>query len=118
MKLTQLQRIERAGLTAGQHGITQVDFLLPNVIDGKAPITRLAARIKDSRDQGARWTVTGERDGCAIYILDPVSLADATKPDAAPAVPSSSPAVGAVSEPAALFDTPPRRVSPYHEEAA
>lgn len=74
MKLTQTQRVEQAGLRAGERGICSVDFLLPDVIDGGKPITRLAARIKDSRDQGARWTVTGERHGCAVYVLDPASL--------------------------------------------
>src|SRR4030095_15562487 len=49
--------------------LTQVDFLAPNVIDGYAPITRLAARIKDLRDDGHEIVVDGERYSCAVYKL-------------------------------------------------
>jgi hypothetical protein len=52
-----------------RRGITQVDFLLPDVIDGGAPITRVAARINDLRDRGHRIDTRGERDSCVIYVL-------------------------------------------------
>jgi hypothetical protein len=52
-----------------RRGITQVDFLLPDVIDGGAPITRVAARVKDLRDLGHRIETRGERDSCAVYVL-------------------------------------------------
>ena len=90
MTLTQLQRVERAGWAAGSRGICQTDFLAPNVCDGGPPITRLAARIKDSRDAGAKWTVTGERNACAVYVLDRESLARATKPPTTTSGPPSA----------------------------
>lgn len=67
---TQRDRVLRALHSAGPRGITAVDFQLPTVIDGGAPILRLAARIKDLRDEGHAITVTGERHGCAVYELD------------------------------------------------
>jgi hypothetical protein len=68
--MKQAQRVLRA-LRRHPDGVTQVDFLLPNVIDGGHPITRLAARIRDLRDQGETIIVDGERYGCAVYKLPP-----------------------------------------------
>lgn len=67
--MTQTNRVLAALYRAGRAGITQVDFALPNVIDGGAPITRVAARIKDLRDTGVRIEVIGTRHSCAVYAL-------------------------------------------------
>lgn len=58
-----------AALRAHPRGITAVDFLLPDVIDGGTPITRLGARILDLRDQGCRIETVGRRQKCVIYKL-------------------------------------------------
>lgn len=80
--MNQCRRVLRA-LQRHPDGITAVDFLLPNVVDGHPPITRLAARIKDLRDQGHRIVVDGERHGCAVYVLerDVVAAASPTEGD-------------------------------------
>lgn len=93
-KLTQLQRVDRAGWAAGSRGITQVEMNQPGGPDGKGPIARLAARIGESRDKGARWADGGTRDGHKIYVLDRSSLADSTKP-----APTSVPSTGSTSSP-------------------
>ena len=66
--MTQKTRVLRA-LRRHPEGITQVDFLLPNVIDGGPPITRVAARVRDLRTDGHEILVDGERNGCAVYVL-------------------------------------------------
>jgi hypothetical protein len=55
----------------GVLGITQVDFLGPNVIDGGKPILRLAPRINELRELG--WIIKTfiEADGTARYVLVP-----------------------------------------------
>lgn len=68
--MKQTTRVLRA-LRRHPDGITQVDFLLPNVIDGGRPITRLAARIRDLRTEGEEIVTDGERYGCAVYKLPP-----------------------------------------------
>lgn len=115
-KLTQTERVVRAIRRAGERGITQVDFLLPHVIDGGRPITRLAARVKDARDAGEQIVVDGERDSCAVYkIAEGVSSASAG-PVAVP-----SPADGGSGQ---LFDTSAQEfdamvaLSPYDAKVA
>lgn len=66
--MTQSKRVLRA-LRRHPEGICQPEFLLPNVIDGGPPITRLAARIRDLRSQGHEIVTDGERYGCAVYRL-------------------------------------------------
>src|SRR5690349_8807518 len=66
----QKQRVLAALRSRGARGITQVDFLAPNVIDGGKPITRVAPRILELRkDDGHEIVVDGERDSCAVYRL-------------------------------------------------
>lgn len=65
---TQVERIV-AALRRHPEGITAVDFLLPDVIDGGKPITRVAARILDARMQGHDIVTDGERNGCVVYRL-------------------------------------------------
>jgi hypothetical protein len=67
--MTQQDRVLAALTRAGARGVTQVDFLLPNVIDGGAPITRVAARVNELRNDGFQIQTDGERDSCAVYKL-------------------------------------------------
>lgn len=66
--MSQCKRVWKA-LERHSQGVTQADFLPPNVIDGGHPITRLAARIRDLRDDGLDIVVDGERYGCAVYKI-------------------------------------------------
>lgn len=65
MKLTQTQRVIRAAKSF--RGMTQVDFLGTHTIDGGPPITRVAARIQDARDEGHEFEHLGTRDSCKVY---------------------------------------------------
>lgn len=49
----------------------QVDWYAPHVVDGGKPITRLAARINELREQGHRIMVVGRKHKCAVYELMP-----------------------------------------------
>jgi hypothetical protein len=69
IRLTQRQRVLQALQRVGARGLTQVDFLMPSVIDGGAPITRVGARIEELRAAGHQITSTGRRDRCAVYVL-------------------------------------------------
>lgn len=95
--MTDKQRVLRRGFEAGDTGFTQVDFMLPNVCDGGKPITRLAARIKDLRDEGVEFADGGRRNGMKVYILDRESLAKASLPPG----PQASPTVGGTQAPGA-----------------
>lgn len=64
--MTQKERV-LAALRRG--AVCQVDFLAPNVIDGHPPITRLAARISDLREDGWDIREAGRRYGCSLYAL-------------------------------------------------
>lgn len=107
--MRQRDRVLRA-LQRYPGGLTQVDFLLPNVIDGGRPITRLAARVKDLRDDGHRIDVDGERYGCAVYKLP--QAAPVPIPPPKPVVPMDENAT-----PDALFDMPAQRtpLTPYSD---
>lgn len=77
--MTQKQRVLTALQRTGWQGITQVDFLAPHVIDGGKPVTRLAARILELREDGHAIRVVGERQECAVYQLEanrPVTVTD------------------------------------------
>jgi hypothetical protein len=67
--MSQQDRVLAALSRAGARGITQVDFLLPDVIDGGPPITRLPARIKELRDAGLPVRNGGIRDKCRVFRL-------------------------------------------------
>ena len=68
--MSQKARVLAALRSRGARGITQVDFLAPNVIDGGRPITRVAPRIHELRTKdGHEIAVDGERDSCAVYRL-------------------------------------------------
>ena len=65
MKLTQTQRVIAAAKS--YRGVTQVDFLGTHTIDGGPPITRVAARIQDARDEGHEFENLGTRQSCKVY---------------------------------------------------
>jgi hypothetical protein len=89
--MTQTERVLRALTSAGKRGITQVDFLRFPAIDGRGPITRLAARIQDLEDAGHIIERAGTRDKCVIYRLAATAL----------------PILGETSDPpSTLFDPP------------
>lgn len=67
--MTQTERVLRALQAAGDRGVTQVDFSLPDVVDGGPPITRVAARIKDLREHGHMIVGAGIRQSCRVYQL-------------------------------------------------
>lgn len=50
--MSQAGRVYSALLRAGSEGITPIDFAAPDVIDGGPPIMRVAARIRDLREEG------------------------------------------------------------------
>lgn len=65
--MTQAARV-LAALRKHKQGITQVDFLTP-CIDHGAPITRVAARVLELKQDGHQIVTDGERDSCAVYKL-------------------------------------------------
>jgi hypothetical protein len=67
--MTQRDRVLAALRHAGPAGLTQVDFLGPQVCDHGKPITRVAARVNELRDQGFTISSGGTRHGCAVYVL-------------------------------------------------
>lgn len=65
---------ERVLLALKRHPrVSVVDFLAPAVIDGLAPIVRLAARINELRDEGYAIEDAGRVNGCASYRLAPTT---------------------------------------------
>lgn len=97
-------RVLAALRRAGQHGICQPDFLLPDVIDGQEPITRLPARILDLKADGHKIGAKGRRSKCKVYVL----LKDAT-----PAEDSKPRPVVGLSD--RMF-TPPPRLAIFDDE--
>ena len=67
--MTQRERILAALRKAGPSGLTQVDFLRFPTPDGGSPITRVAARVQELRDEGYEILSSGTRDRCALYVL-------------------------------------------------
>lgn len=64
---TQVERVIAAAHSF--RGITQVDFLAPDVVDGGPPITRLAARLYEAEREGHSFECLGRRDKCKIWRL-------------------------------------------------
>jgi hypothetical protein len=91
--MTQTDRVI-AALRAHPDGICSVDFLLPNVIDGGKPITRLAARILDARELGHIIVKDGERHGTAVYKLVGAPSGHQSPTDAGPAATPPNPEQG------------------------
>lgn len=90
--MTQSARVLEALRKAGGRGVTQIDFLIPNVADGGSPITRVAARVLELKQDGHHIVTDGERDSCAVYKL----VYDAETP------------VEVEPEPTGLFEPKPR----------
>lgn len=72
--LTDTDRILRP-LRRGQR-IGPAMFMAPRVLDGGKPITRLAARIKDLRNDGRHISSSRARNGTALYVMDDVAAMD------------------------------------------
>jgi hypothetical protein len=108
--MTQKLRVLAALRSRGARGITSVDFLLPNIIDGGKPITRVAARVLELRQENHRIVVEGERDGCYIYRL----LEDAQDARPVPPAPSAAETLGSLPDAA----RPRNAIFGWDEEAA
>jgi hypothetical protein len=104
-KPTQATRVLAALARAGDHGITQGEWLVPGGADGVGRITRVAARIEELRSEGIAILVDGKREGFAVYRL----VLEA----------SSQPARDRVEgEGFHLFDLPAQKTSSSHWEIA
>jgi hypothetical protein len=92
--MSQKDRVLAALRTHAADGICTTDFLAPDVIDHGKPITRVAARVHELREDGHEIVETRRRHGCSVYRL----LQDDTPPTRAP---SAAESLGG------LFDTAP-----------
>jgi hypothetical protein len=84
---TQLERVVAAAKRF--NGVTQVDFLAPDVVDGGLPITRLAARLWEADQAGYRFECIGRRQRCKVWRLiedDDVERTAGSTPDHDPPV--------------------------------
>lgn len=68
--MTQPARVLAALRAHPDRGVSSVDFLSPPTIDGGPPITRLAARIKELKNQGHQIVDAGHKNGCKVYRLE------------------------------------------------
>ena len=106
---TQQERVLAALEAAGPAGICQADFLFPSVIDGHAPIQRVAPRIEELRGIGHRIDTLRDPNGCARYVLTQLAVphipGGKEAPDGAspPSVPLPCAEQAAAGEPV-LFD--------------
>lgn len=108
--MSQKRRVLKA-LRRHPEGLTRVDFIPPNIIDGGLPILNFPARIKNLKEEGHEIVDSGERYGCKVYKLaqpEPVPV-----PPPEPVIPMDENA-----PPDVLFDLPAKPASPYEEEAA
>lgn len=103
---TQRDRVLRLLTARGNTGVCAVDFLGPEVADGGAPITRLAARVHELREDGVPIRKNGQRNSCDVYVL--------ARPQARPAPPGPTPEAVGLFDP---VDTH-RPASPYDDIAA
>lgn len=70
--MTQAERVLAALYKRGRHGLTQIDFDLPDIIDGGPPIKRVAARVEELRNQGFRIASGERRQKCVVYRVEGV----------------------------------------------
>lgn len=94
--------------------VSPVDFAAPNVCDGGKPVMRVAARVKDLRDEGYNIPPAARAEnGTAIYILvkdvDEASMITAGEPASS----ASSTSAGVIGAPAE-----PQRAVPGHAATA
>ena len=67
---SQRDRVLEALRQAGPRGISAVDFMPPNTIDGGKPILRLPSRIFELREMGYVIDSSGDRrNKCDVYRL-------------------------------------------------
>ena len=76
-------RVYDAIRRAGRHGISRVDFELPDVIDGRKPILNFPGRVKEIRDtlgeHAVRWN--GEwRNRCKVWVLGAIPITTPPRP--------------------------------------
>ena len=64
---TQTERV--LALSKRFNGVCQADLLLPDVADGGAPITRVAARLWDLEQEGYEFEAIGTRKRCKVFRL-------------------------------------------------
>ena len=67
MSRTQCDRV--LALSKRFNGVCQADLLLPDVADGGAPITRVAARLWDLEQEGYEFEHIGVRKKCKVFRL-------------------------------------------------
>jgi hypothetical protein len=94
---TQAQRVLAQLQRAGSRGLTALDFLAPDVVDGGPPITRLASRIADLKRDGHGVVATVEPVGrarVAVYRLAAAQPAPVVGQVDAPATAQASLDVG------------------------
>lgn len=89
---SQKTRVLRALQAVGPAGLTQVDFLAPQVCDEGKPVTRLAARVGELIADGHEITDQGVRNGCKVYRLigspwQPIAAPEPPAPEPAPVAP-------------------------------
>lgn len=68
--MSQKDRVYRLLVARGAAGLTNVDMLLPGVADGGKPVTRLAGRIKELRDDGHRIVSKRLMNGTRYVLQD------------------------------------------------
>lgn len=78
MSRTQKDRVLETLKAVGIRGVTQVDFIRYPTADGGPPITRLAARIDELKQDGHVIATRGTRDKCVVYTL--VATPEALEP--------------------------------------
>jgi hypothetical protein len=108
--MSQRARVLAALRSRGADGVCSVDFLLPDVLDGGSPITRLAARMLELREDGHEIQVIGEKHGCAVYRL----MRDAQDARPVPPAPSAAETLGSLPDAA----RPRNAIFGWDEEAA
>jgi hypothetical protein len=103
--MSQVERVIEAARSF--RGITQVDFLLPDVVDGGPPITRLAARLLEADRMGYSFECLGRRDRCKVWrLLDVEQTIDPPLPPGVPSEPPQGLPVDGLLDTDMLFGVP------------
>ncbi len=104
--MTQTDRVLAAARS--YRGCCALDFQLPNVVDGGAPILRVAARIHDLEEQGYTFERLPPFHHCAVYRL--LSSPDVERAGSASAARREGPASSAEPRTGSLnAESPPKR---------
>lgn len=114
---TQTERVIKAARS--YRGITQVDFLLPGVVDGGTPITRVGARLFDAEQMGYSFECIGRRDKCKAWrLLSEPEVERGSAVRAAPETVSDSSPLAASGEVSATLSLSPEPLFSLTEETA